>query len=170
MANCLISTAETKDCEYSFAGLDKLYFANRADIDSYTVDVNGKITAITMIATKKFYKYEFENNTGSYNEELVVNAGNKFFRQTVNFTLSGMDQSRVTNMETLGLSNVVCFAITKTGVARVFGRNSGLEATAMQVQSGAVEGDVNGVVATLSGLSKELAPESDASIIDALIV
>jgi len=174
--SCLINSGLSKDCKYSFGGLDKIYLANRSEIDAtvgdfgYEYDGTGIVTGITMVSPAVFYEYQFEKNTGSYTQEYQFSNGNKYFMQTVNFTVSGLDQARIDFMEKLGLSNVVAICLDKRGKAFVLGKQGGLEAATMTANSGAAEGDGLGITVSLSGASTEIGPEVLNSIIAGLLV
>lgn len=165
--SCLISAGASKDCQYSFGGLDAILLANRADITSYTVSGSGMVTGI-VTGSAGFYEFEFEKGTGAFTQELQISNGNKYFNQNVSFTLSGLDQSRMELMEQLGLANVVAICKDKRGKYFILGKQGGLEATALTANSGAGEGDGLGMTITLAGSSTEIGPEVTGSIVAAI--
>lgn len=69
----LLTAGRTTDCTTNCSGgVERLWLANWADIDTLTEDTTG-VTAITMVATKKFYEFEFAEETGQYTETVTVN-------------------------------------------------------------------------------------------------
>lgn len=82
----LTGWTDTCDDEGNIAGIDAFWAAHGSDIDDITYGVNGAITAITMVATKKFYKYEFPEDVGFLNQPITVNKGTQFIKQTLSFT------------------------------------------------------------------------------------
>ena len=64
-----------RDCATNMGGIKTVYIANTADVDSVTV-TSGVVTAITMVSSKKFYKYAFSPGTSSLTSNWQVNAEN----------------------------------------------------------------------------------------------
>ena len=162
---CLITAGLTKDCDYLLGGLKTLYLANTSDVDSYTDTVpnDGEINAIVMVATKVFFTYEFENNTASFTNELVVSGGQKYVAQTVNFSLSKKDAELIADLKNLSLANIVAIAVDRTGKRFILGRINGLEATVQTLNSGVAEGDFGGLTVTLAGSETEYSQELDSA-------
>ena len=83
--SCLTAgRTRSTSCARSAGGYSPhIYIANAADVDSLTVGANNEITAITMVATKVFYKVEFRN------------------KQNVNFTEAGAAENGVVYTQSL---------------------------------------------------------------------
>lgn len=66
----------TKNCStLCGGGVKRLWVANFDDIASFTFDVANAITAITMVATKKFYEVELKRQSKIFNETVNVSEG-----------------------------------------------------------------------------------------------
>lgn len=166
---CLIISGASKSCEYSFGGLDTITLGNYSELSSVAKDSNGVVTGITMTSGATMFNYQFENETGSFLNEYQVSNGNKWFNQTVNFTLAGLDQTRMDLMETLGLAKVFAICKDKRGKAFLLGNYGGLEVSTLTSNSGAAQGDANGMTISLLGASLEISPEVDPTIIAGLL-
>lgn len=65
----------TSNCAGGFASA--VYLANATDVDSVTTDADGKVTAITMVATATFFEFDFRDNTARYTESVTVDETTK---------------------------------------------------------------------------------------------
>ena len=68
-------------------GLANIWLANVDDIASITVSGNGEISAITMVATKVFYNFNFQDQQASFTESVVVENCVKSVDQVLEFTV-----------------------------------------------------------------------------------
>lgn len=74
--SCLQTLAGlSRDCLANMGGVKRVYIANRDDVASITV-TSGKITAITMVSSKKFYQYDFRQESASMESSWQVNVQN----------------------------------------------------------------------------------------------
>jgi hypothetical protein len=149
--------------------LDSIYLGNYSQLGSVSKDVNGVVTGITLTTGSTIFSYQFENETGSFLNEFQVSNGNKWFNQTVNFTLAGLDQTRMDLIETLGLAKVFAICRDKRGKAFLLGNYGGMEVSTLTSNSGAAQGDANGMTVSLMGASLEISPEVEVSIIAGLL-
>lgn len=76
-------------------GVKRLWIANYQDIASFTFDVNNRITAITMVASKVFYEIELNRQTKVFTETPATTNGCNY-SLTQNFT--GIGQCRDQDM------------------------------------------------------------------------
>lgn len=69
-----ITTGLAKDCTTKVTGgSSQLYLAPKADIVEPIQDPTGEVTAVTMVATKVFFKVEFAANESLFTEETDAN-------------------------------------------------------------------------------------------------
>lgn len=167
---CLFTAGISKSCSYNVSGLKNLYLANLSEIASYTVGLDGTITGITMVATKKFYSFEFENDTAEFKSTFTNSNGNKFFAENITLSLAGLDQDKLNTFEELGLSDAVAICVKKDGSAFLLGKNGGLQMAQMDINSGKALGDFAGTIVSMNGVSTQIMPEVDATIIAGLLV
>lgn len=68
----LLTAGRSNDCTTPCSGgVTRMWMANVSDISTITEDATG-VTAITMVATKKFYEFEFYDETGQFTETVTV--------------------------------------------------------------------------------------------------
>lgn len=69
-----ITTGLANPCDVKVTGgSSQLYLAPKADIVEPIQDPTGEVTAVTMVATKGFFKVEFAANESSFTEEVDAN-------------------------------------------------------------------------------------------------
>lgn len=156
----------SKPCEYTMAGMSELYLFNHSEVTFTDSDSDNIYDTITMSSTSgKMYKFVFEKETASFNQELQVGNGNRFFNQTLTFTVRGDSQEITDIMEILGLATVGGIGKTSNGKYKILGKGLGLEASALTNNTGAAKGDASGYIVTLSGGEIGLAPELEAGTV-----
>ena len=64
-----ISAAFSLPCENNTGGLVNIWLTDKSNVASFTLTSN-EYTAVTMNASAVFYKYEFEQDTGVYRENV----------------------------------------------------------------------------------------------------
>ena len=139
-------------------GVKAIYLVPQADIDSVTVDTDSSISAITMVATKVFYKYQFRRDTASFNEEVTNENCTTQTTNTIAMTWAGLAQADINTLKELldssccGLAAVVEY---NTGVMRLVGHeeNEYLETSGVAISSGAAKADAFETVVTITGTS-----------------
>ncbi len=162
---CLITAGNTRDCSFTFGGVARLWIANKEEIDTVTADATG-ITAVTMTATNTFYELEIEDNSGLFNQELVVNGSNKYYKQTVGFRIKDMNETNNANIENMSNAKAAFVVLTKAG--KYFGLNmqnpdevNGMTAMEGSASAGQSKDDEYGYQLTFEGneVAGGLAPE-----------
>ena len=153
----------TSNCGYSLPEVTDIYLANYEDVASSAVEDN-EITAITMVASTKFYHIEPAKGSASFEDALVVeDNGNKYRTHTITFNLSGKyDKDMVCPIDALALGKFFVVVHTADDEYLALGRAVGMEASAQSVAGG---GDSNGITVTLSANVTETAvPLNEAAI------
>lgn len=173
---CKLQASITKkNCQYTVAGVKALYLFNYDPAVKYTFETEGdeysKISAITLPATEKVYKFEFIDNSASWSDELAVNGnGGKYRTHTVNFSLSQYDHDLLNQGDALSLGRFVAVVVDKSGRAVVLGRNNGLSATSFNYASGAADADANGWTTVMAGTEIEIGKLlSDEEVISSMV-
>lgn len=166
---CLIPTGITRQCEYSYGGLAKVYLANK-DYVSVSKDSSDKITGITMSGAESFYEFQAEPETSQLLEELQSGNASKFILQTVNFTLSNITQAKKEVLESLGLAKIAAIVQYQNGTYKMAGEyGSGLKAITLSIDSGTANADLNGATVSLQGGSIGYANEVTAGAVASAI-
>lgn len=72
----VLTAGLTRVCQARSGGLVKVYLANASDITSFTLNSGtGEYTAVTMVAGKVFYKFDFKQDSGERKEDGKMNDG-----------------------------------------------------------------------------------------------
>mgnify|MGYP001154391643 CR=1 FL=1 len=155
---CLIPTGITRQCEYNFGGLSKVYLGNKKH---FIVSKNSDnvITGFTMNGGS-FYEFEAEPETSQLLESLQAGNASKFILQTVNFTLTNITQEKKEVLEALGLALVGAIVVYQNGIIKLAGEyGAGLKSVTGDLDSGTAFGDLNGATISLQGGSLGYANE-----------
>jgi hypothetical protein len=146
-------------------GVDVAYLASYAICDTGVKNVatltieDGEVTAMTMVATKKFYPFLFEAETWSATDNKIGSKTNRSSgrEQTVTGTLAGNTAEM----------NVLFEQVTKGRVIAIIKANSGKNMLFFHENGGWVKDDystgtsyedMNGNTVTISGRQKNKAP------------
>ena len=124
-------------CTYSASGIEKIWLLNKSAVTGDTYNVGGELTAVT---TSTLYEFVPALDSGSFQDDLVVNGSRRNFLQTITFGLDAMSAATLLTLETLGLSNMVAFIKSADGTFRAFGlKGTGLRAVLLTENSGKVQ-------------------------------
>jgi len=79
---CALTSNYTLDCRDSIGGLVEIYFIEEGNVESIT-EASGVVTAITKASGKVFRKYEQDQDTAFFVENLNSNVqnGSLFYQQ-----------------------------------------------------------------------------------------
>lgn len=167
---CLINAGITRDCGFSFGGLQKVYLSNKDDVSTIAHDTTGEITGITMTTGGTFYEYEFEPQTAQALQELQVGTVSRFVNQTLNMSLAGITQAKKEVLEDMANGDLVAIYQDQAGLYWYYGENGrGLRAATLTFDSGTADGDDNAVTISLVGGSTGYADTVDSTIIAGLL-
>lgn len=169
MACSTVLTGIALDCANA-GGIKKVYIAPIADVSSVTVSA-GAVSAITMIATKKFKEYSFRKNTASLTKTATKDdaAGTSFVTSEVALRFAKMDNAKRTEMQALLTGNVYVIVLDNNGEYWFLGYDSYCSASAATGESGTSLGDANQYTINLSAETVEFPQTVDDTIIAALI-
>ena len=169
MACSTVLTGIALDCANA-GGIKKVYIAPIADVSSVTVAA-GAVSAITMIATKKFKEYSFRKNTASLTKTATKDdaAGTSFVTSEVALRFAKMDNAKRTEMQALLTGNVYVIVLDNNGEYWFLGYDSYCSASAATGESGTSLGDANQYTINLSAETVEFPQTVDDAIISNLI-
>ena len=146
-----------RDCLPNMGGLRSVYLANFADVDSLTV-TSGVITAITMVSSKKFYKYEFVRNTASMSSNYSVNAenGTTYVETDLLMVFNRMDTTKRLEIVALAQGELVAIVEDNNGNMWYLGHDEPLTLNAGDGLTGTARADRTGYSVTLRDNSLEM--------------
>ena len=146
-----------RDCNPNMGGLRSVYLANFADVDSLTV-TSSVVTAITMVSSKKFYKYEFVRNTASMSSNYAVNAenGTTYVETDLLMVFNRMDTTKRLEIVALAQGELVAIVEDNNGNMWYLGYDEPLTLNAGDGLTGTARADRNGYSVTLRDNSREM--------------
>jgi len=170
MACVSFSGGISLNCENNIGGLTKLYLTDFDNIISYT-ETGGTVSSITMATASKFYEFEFNRNSATYQEDLVksVEAGSALFEQTITVTIPRRDVKKRNTLALLTQRDLAAIVKDSNGYFWYPGREEGVYLLESTSTSGTTKADGSNYVITLRGEEIERAPGVSASIIPGLL-
>ena len=162
---CALTQGYTLDCKDSIGGLTTVYFAPWEDLATVT-QASGVVTAITMDATKVFYKYELVKESSNFAEAVNTNVqnGTVFYTQTLEVILNKLQVNTRNEILLLAKNRLAVIAVDNQGDKWFLGVSYGLDLTGGGSATGTAFGDRSGYTLTFTGNEKELAPKVTAAI------
>nr|WP_298660955.1 hypothetical protein [uncultured Flavobacterium sp.] len=163
----------SKTCDNNTGGIKKLYLAELENISSIT---HGSpldtITAISMVATKKFYEFVFNKNTSTFTEVTTGDqaVGSEVCTQTITLVLNRREQAKRDVLLKLGkFKDLAAIVLDSNDKYWLLGETEGVNLTEKNSENGTVKTDRNGYTLTFVGEEPEDASEVDSIIIAALL-
>lgn len=147
-----------RDCSSNMGGIKNVYIANFADVDTVTV-TSGVVTAITMLSSKKFYKYVFAPFTSSLTSNWNVSPenGTKYVESTLTMVFNKMDATKRLEIVALAQSELVVIVEDNNGTMFYLGYEEGVRLiNGSDGQTGTARGDRNGYTVVLQDVAGEL--------------
>lgn len=141
-----IASALAPDCSNPLVGALEVdfYLANKGDISSYTFNGSNAliIEAITMAASKKFYKYTGIKNSNNAKADLLKGKYLTNYEHTVEFLMFNVLAATKKELEALAQGLVVAIVEYKYkgasggGAFEILGREQGLEVSVLSRDAG----------------------------------
>ncbi len=151
-------------------GIVEALIANHADVTALT-ETAGKITAITMVSSAKFHRYQLPRNTGSLSSNYTIDdtTGAKFVASDLVLQVNRMDTAKRIEISALAQGELAIIVKDANGAFWFLGKDAPVKASAGDGLTGTARADRNGYSITLQDNSFELPLEVDAEIIDDLV-
>lgn len=166
---CALTSNYTLDCRDSIGGLAEIYFIEEGNVESIT-EASGVVTAITKASGKVFRKYEQDQDTAFFVENLNSNVqnGSLFYQQELTIVCNKMQTATRNELLLLNKNRLIAVAKDANGAYWLLGKTRFLHATAGNSGSGTASGDRNGYTFTYTALEPSLAPSVDSTTIAGL--
>jgi len=170
MIGCELLNGIVGVCDYTASGVERLWLANKAQVDAITYDASGVTTGLTFTATgETFYEIVPALDSCTFQDDLQISGSRRNFLQTVNFGVGAMTPAVLDTLETMGLSNMLAIVKTAEGDYRGLGfKGAGLRTTVMTETSGTQAGNDGAQDVTLAGNAKGKSPYVEAALITTL--
>ena len=165
-----ISTIDAR-CDTAIGGIRSVLVANKDDVTDVSVNEQGLITKITMADTKKFAKWQFRKNTGSYTSTFSTDTaiGNNTVTTEVALQFTRAEQQKRMDLQTALNAAAVVIVEDMVGNYLYLGYENEVTITAVTMQSGTQTSDLNGFTLTFTDIAQELPHFVDSSIIGGLV-
>lgn len=166
---CALTTGFALDCRQSNGGIEAVYFTEIANKATLTAS-SGVITAFTLSASKKFFKYELRKKTGQLEQNIQVNNenGTVFYEQVLTIKLDKLEASKRNEILLLAKNNLMIIIKDNNGKYWLAGETRGALLSAGKGTTGTAFGDMSGFELTFTGEEPELAKEVDSTLITTL--
>ena len=157
-------------CDYSASGVERLWLANKSQIDAISYDASGVTTGLTFTSTgDTFYEIVPALDSCTFQDDLQISGSRRNFLQTVNFGVGSLTPAVLSTLEDLGLSNMVAIVKTAEGDYRGLGfKGAGMRTTVMTETSGTQAGNDGSLAVTISGSAKGKSPYVGAALMSTL--
>ncbi len=167
---CALTQGYTLGCKDSAGGLKNVYFIEFANVTGIT-EASGTVSAISRANGGKFYKYNLQRATASWNEAYNDSAenGTSFHVQTLTVILNKMQAATSQEIKLLAQNKLIAIAEDRNGKFWLLGQENGIERSGGQAGSGTAMGDRNGYELTFTSDNVAPAPEVNSAIITALL-
>ena len=167
---CALTSNYTLDCRDSVGGVVEIYFIEEGNVASIT-EASGNITAITKESGKVFRKYEQDQDTAFFVENLNSNVqnGSLFYQQELTIVLNKMQTATRNELLLLLKNRLIAVVKDANGAYWLLGKTRFLHATGGNSGTGTASGDRNGYTFTFTAMEPNLAPTVDSTIIAGLI-
>lgn len=166
---CALTQGYTLGCRDSAGGIKSVYFIEFDNVSGVT-EAAGTVSAIAKANGGKFYKYNLQRATGSFNEAYNDSAenGTTFHLQTLTIILNKMQAATSQEIKLLAQNKLMAVVEDRNSKYWLLGRENGLERSGGQAGSGTAMGDRNGYELTFTSDNVAPVPEVASGIIAAL--
>lgn len=159
-----------RDCSANMGGIVEVLIANHDDVSELTIS-DGKITAIAMVSSAKFKRYNFAKNTGSLTSNYTLDpaSGVKFVTTDLLLQFNRMETTKRVEITALALGDLAVIVKDANSKYWYLGKDEPVNASAGDGQTGTARADANRYTITLQDNSLEMPYEVLDSIVAALI-
>ena len=165
---CAIVAGYSLDCKDTVGGIKNLFITEQANITAITENASGYVTAITLSAGKKYFKYALEPrgaNSTTNNIQTDPAIGTVAYEQTIAATFLKMAYETQFKLQQIIKNRTSIIVEMKTGQFFLFGSSFGMECTGGTGTSGAALNEFNGYSLTFAGMEKTFSQEIDPVIV-----
>ena len=168
---CALTQGYSLGCRDGVGGIKSVYFIEFDNVSGIT-ESSGNATAIAKANGGRFYKYNLQRATGSWEESYNDSAenGTSFHTQTLTIILNKMTASVSQEIKLLAQNRLIAVVENKDGTFWLLGDESGLQRSGGRAGSGTAPGDRNGYELTFTADNVDPAVTVSSGIIAGLIV
>lgn len=142
---CVLTASRALDCRDSVGGIKRIYVTELENKNTLS-STNGVIGTFTLDTGKKFWTYDFEKQTGSFEEAIQtsVENGTLFYETTLKIILNKMDVATRNELRLLAQNRLMIIIQDNNGLYWLMGETNGADLAPSKGMSGTAMGDRNG--------------------------
>ena len=170
MCDEITSGYSKRNCR-AIAGVKSFIPVDMSNIDTYTTDGAGTVTALTSHRT--CFRYSLDVNSSSYTQTPTGDRANGAYNIVQAFTAIFKDDELATDqaMDLFVQGYYAIIVEMRNGKVKLLGAENGLTVTTIEMTSGQAGTDLTGSTISMEGDENLVAPViADAAIITALLV
>lgn len=162
-------------CDTSFGGIKEVLIALKDDVKTIEIDeTDGLVKTIALNTGKKFEKWQFRKNTGSYSSNVASDPtiGNSFATTEVVLQFSKAEATKRLAIQSAINASSVVIVRDMYDQYILLGNENEVVVSAATMQSGTQAADLSGFTLTLQDIATELPHfiDTDKVDVDSLLV
>ena len=153
---CALTQGFVLDCKESVGGIKSVRFVEFDNVAS--IAYAAGVATLTMVASKKFWKYAQVRETSSFTETITANVqnGTIFYQQELTVILNKLAAATRNEILLLAKNRLMAIVEDMNGNFWLLGAKNGLDITGGNSATGTASGDRNGY--TLTFVAQEADP------------
>lgn len=152
---CALTQGFVLDCKESVGGIKSVRFVEFDNVASITYAAG--VATLTMVASKKFWKYAQVRETSSFTETITANVqnGTIFYQQELTVILNKLAAATRNEILLLAKNRLMAIVEDMNGSYWLLGAKNGLDITGGNSATGTASGDRNGYTLTFQAMEAD---------------
>lgn len=152
---CALTQGFVLDCKESVGGIKSVRFVEFDNVAS--IAYAAGVATLTMVASKKFWKYAQVRETSSFTETITANVqnGTIFYQQELSVILNKLAAATRNEILLLAKNRLMAIVEDMNGNFWLLGAKNGLDITGGNSATGTASGDRNGYTLTFQAMEAD---------------
>ena len=152
---CPLTQGFILDCKESVGGIKSVRFVEFDNVSS--IAYAAGVATLTMVASKKFWKYAQVRETSSFTETITANVqnGTIFYSQELSVILNKLAAATRNEILLLAKNRLMAIVEDMNGSFWLLGAKNGLDITGGNSATGTASGDRNGYTLTFQAMEAD---------------
>lgn len=152
---CALTQGFVLDCKESVGGIKSVRFVEFDNVAS--IAYAAGVATLTMVASKKFWKYAQVRETSSFTETITANVqnGTIFYSQELTVILNKLAAATRNEILLLAKNRLMAIVEDMNGNFWLLGAKNGLDITGGNSATGTASGDRNGYTLTFQAMEAD---------------
>ena len=152
---CALTQGFVLDCKESVGGIKSVRFVEFDNVAS--IAYAAGVATLTMVASKKFWKYAQVRETSSFTETITANVqnGTIFYSQELTVILNKLAAATRNEILLLAKNRLMAIVEDMNGSYWLLGAKNGLDITGGNSATGTASGDRNGYTLTFQAMEAD---------------